>query len=63
MEYQTHLIIEAEAIKEALKWELEREPTLKEYEDFLNYLEVDVPEWLKQNARCFVKASIENSEG
>jgi hypothetical protein len=55
MEFKIHLTIESEEIKEALKEELGREPTLDEYEEFLSYLEIDVADWLRENAKTFLR--------
>jgi hypothetical protein len=55
MEFKIHLTIESEEIKEALEEELGREPTLDEYEEFLSYLEIDVADWLRENAKTFLR--------
>jgi len=45
-------------IKEALFNELERLPTEEEMTAFKEYLGLDVGEWLKENARSFIRDRI-----
>jgi len=42
-------------IKEALEDALERKSTRKELTDFKAYLKTDLPQWLKDNAKSFVR--------
>ncbi|NVL93343.1 MAG: hypothetical protein HWN71_09965 [Desulfobacterales bacterium] len=49
------IIIKREDVAEYLETQLDREPTFKEVEDFLDYLEVDVPQWLRDNAKTFLR--------
>lgn len=42
-------------IKEVLADYLERKPTRKELSDFKAYLNTDLPQWLRDNAKSFVR--------
>ena len=42
-------------VKEALTGRLGRTPTKEELERFVDYLEVDISQWLDDNAKCFVR--------
>ena len=50
----------AETLSLALEKYLERKPTLEELIRFKNYVEIDVTEWLKTNARRFVRENLIN---
>jgi len=50
---QEGLLIPMEDIIEALRAELDREPTDREITGFINHLEVDIPQWLKDSARSY----------
>jgi DNA-directed RNA polymerase specialized sigma subunit len=52
------LIVKAQDIKKTLGWMLEREPTEEELSDFLLTLEVDVSEWLRENAKWFIRQKL-----
>lgn len=47
--------IEMTDIEETLQNYLERKPTAEELKRFIGYLEVDVPQWLIDNAKSFVR--------
>jgi len=47
------LVIFGSAIHTLLKEELEREPTTEEFLNFWNYLDVDIPQWLRDNIKAF----------
>jgi len=49
------LYITISAMKEALKNRLDREPTKDELQHFVNYVEVDIEQWLIDNAKSFVR--------
>jgi len=49
-------------MKDVLTSYLDREPTEKELELFKDYLEVDIPQWLIDNAKHWVKEVLPNEE-
>jgi DNA-directed RNA polymerase specialized sigma subunit len=49
------LVIRIKDIKEELKFHLERKPTREEIKDFIGFLEVDIPQWLADNAKNWVR--------
>ena len=51
-----------EQIKDVLASYLDAEPTQKELELFIDYLEVDVPQWLVDNAKHWVREVLPNEE-
>lgn len=42
-------------IKEAFEGVFERKPNRQELSDFKEYLALDIPQWLKDNAKSFNK--------
>jgi len=42
-------------IKEALQDVLDRKPTRRELSDFKVFLDTDLPQWLRDNAKSFVR--------
>ena len=45
--------VHADALLSALKEELNREPTADEYEAWRDYVQSDIPEWLRDNIRAY----------
>jgi len=45
-------------IRESLENVLERKPTRKELSDFKAYLNTDLPQWLRDNAKSFVREHV-----
>ena len=43
------------ALRNALKDRLDREPTEDELQHFINYVEVDIDQWLRDNAKAFME--------
>ena len=56
------LHIEEEDIRERLKTGLEREPSEEELAKFKGYLAIDVPQWLSDNLKSFMRDSLKRSE-
>lgn len=54
--------VTVEKAKDVLTSYLDREPTQKELELFIDYLEVDVPQWLVDNAKHWVQEVLPNEE-
>jgi DNA-directed RNA polymerase specialized sigma subunit len=52
------LVVKVEDIKKTLEWMLEREPTEEELNEFKGTLEVDVGEWLRENAKWFIRLKL-----
>jgi DNA-directed RNA polymerase specialized sigma subunit len=52
------LVVKVEDIKKTLEWMLEREPTEEELNEFKGTLEVDVGEWLRENAKWFIRQKL-----
>jgi DNA-directed RNA polymerase specialized sigma subunit len=52
------LVVKVEDIKKTLGWMLEREPTEEELNEFKGTLEVDVSEWLRENAKWFIRQKL-----
>jgi DNA-directed RNA polymerase specialized sigma subunit len=52
------LVVKVEDIKKTLEWMLEREPTEEELNEFIDTLEVDVAEWLRENAKWFIREKL-----
>jgi DNA-directed RNA polymerase specialized sigma subunit len=52
------LVVKVEDIKKTLEWMLEREPTEEELNEFKGTLEVDVAEWLRENAKWFIRQKL-----
>jgi DNA-directed RNA polymerase specialized sigma subunit len=52
------LVVKVEDIKKTLEWMLEREPTEEELNEFIGTLEVDVGEWLRENAKWFIRQKL-----
>ena len=50
---QEVILITKEEIAEFLEAELEREPTYGEVEDFMQYVEADQYEWLRDNFKSW----------
>lgn len=42
---------------EVLADQLDRQPTQKEVSDFIDYLKIDIPQWLIDNAKSFVRGN------
>jgi len=49
------IVVTVEEMEEELGYRLERKPTTEELERFIEYLRVDVPQWLVDKAKCFVR--------
>ena len=56
------LAVTLDDMKDVLTSYLDREPTEKELELFKDYLEADVPQWLVDNAKHWVKEVLPNEE-
>lgn len=54
--------VSAEQAKDVLAAYLDRMPTLEELELFIDYLEVDVPQWLVDNAKHWIREVLPNEE-
>ena len=54
--------VSVEQAKDVLASYLDREPTQKELELFTDYLQVDVPQWLVDNAKHWVREVLPNEE-
>jgi arsenate reductase-like glutaredoxin family protein len=52
------LVVKVKDIKKTLRWMLEREPTAEELKEFIRTLEVDVAEWLRENAKWFIREKL-----
>jgi DNA-directed RNA polymerase specialized sigma subunit len=52
------LVVKVEDIKKTLEWMLEREPTEEELNEFIGTLEVDVGDWLRENAKWFIRQKL-----
>ena len=49
------IIITEEKIAEFLEGELERKPTCEEVGDFLQFVEIDTYEWLRDNFKSWIR--------
>jgi hypothetical protein len=56
------LIISMESVRDVLTSYLEEEPTRRQLELFLDYLLVDIPQWLVDNAKHWIKEVLPNEE-
>lgn len=45
--------IPEEDVKEVLAYAIGHKPTRKELSDFKDYMDIDVPQWLRDNAKAF----------
>jgi DNA-directed RNA polymerase specialized sigma subunit len=52
------LVVKVKDIKKTLEGMLEREPTAEELKEFIGTLEVDVAEWLRENAKWFIREKL-----
>jgi len=43
-------------LKKYLEWELRRKATEKELKAFIVHVKIDIPQWLTDNAKSFLKA-------
>jgi hypothetical protein len=53
VENENNVVVTEADIREAYKQQFGTEPTEKQFQDFKQYIELDVGEWLKDNARSF----------
>jgi DNA-directed RNA polymerase specialized sigma subunit len=49
------LVVPIKDIKDELEFHLERKPTKEEIKAFIGFLEVDIPQWLTDNAKNWVR--------
>lgn len=49
------ILITKDKVAEFLEEKLERPPTFKEVSDFMNYLEIDIYEWLRDNFKAWIQ--------
>lgn len=52
--------INRRTVKDELEYQMEsfkegRKPTEKELQEFIEYLELDIPQWLIDNAKSFIR--------
>jgi DNA-directed RNA polymerase specialized sigma subunit len=52
------LVVKVKDIKKTLEGMLEREPTEEELKEFIGTLEVDIAEWLRENAKWFIREKL-----
>ena len=50
------IYVTVSAMRDALKDQLDREPTDNALKHFINYVEVDITQWLRDNAKAFAEA-------
>jgi len=50
------IYVTVSAIREALKSRLDRQPTTEELSNFIDYVANDIYEWLRDNAKAFVRS-------
>ena len=49
------IVISKNEFRDVLERYLEHPPTEREVTDFMEYCRTDVPEWLRDNAKCWVR--------